>query len=71
MTDLTDRLVAATAHWLNGDPAAAWEEGLVIEDARVAAGRIEIMFSQDESDTIIRAAFALMDIEMTARVRTS
>lgn len=69
MNDLTDRLVAATTHWLNGDPAAAWDEGLLVEEARIVAGRVEVTFSQAESDTIIRAAFGLMDLEMTAKVR--
>lgn len=71
MTDLTDRLVAALCHWLNGDPSAAWDEGLCIEEARIAAGRVEVTFSQADSDTMITAAFALMEIEMTAKVRTS
>lgn len=66
---MTDHIIAAICHWLNGDAAAAWDEGFCVESAVIADGRIKVVLSQSESETQVYAMFALMEISLPAKIR--
>lgn len=68
---LTESIVAAVAHVLNGDPALAEDEGFEVDSAVIAGGRIKVELIMTDGNTQVSAVFALMEVSLPARIRKS